>query len=151
MEQANADKNNSFVIRGNVYHTPASGAAEAFERAFIVCRDGKCAGIFEELPGDCRDLPLKDYGDALILPGMVDLHLQYKAAATYPQRLRIVTSISRYAPKKLELTYRCYAEGRDEPINTAVTFHIWTGPDNRSCDLAVTLPEVYRKIEEAAE
>jgi acyl-CoA thioester hydrolase len=86
-----------------------------------------------------------------INPAMVDLHLQYKAAATYPQRLRIVTSISRYAPKKLELSYRCYAEGLDEPINTAVTFHIWTGPDNRSCDLAVTLPEVYRKIEEAAE
>ena len=75
MEQANAHKNNSFVIRGNVYHTPASGAAEAFERAFVVCRDGKCDGIFEELPEEHRDLPLKDYGDALILPGMVDLHL----------------------------------------------------------------------------
>ena len=64
-----------FVIRGNVYHTPHLGAAEAKEHAYIVCIDGKCRGIFEELPKEYRELPKKDYKDALIVPGMVDLHL----------------------------------------------------------------------------
>jgi acyl-CoA thioester hydrolase len=83
-------------------------------------------------------------------PAMVDLHLQYKATATYPQRLKIITSIGQFAPKKLELFYECFAPGRDEPINTARTFHIWTGPDNRSYDIAANLPEIYSKIAAAA-
>ena len=84
-------------------------------------------------------------------PAMVDLHLQYKSTATYPQRLKIVTHIGQYAPKKLELFYECFAEGHSEPINTARTFHIWTGQNNRSYNLAENLPEVYAKIAAAAE
>jgi hypothetical protein len=38
-------------------------------------------------------------------PVMVDLHLQYKAPATYPQSLYILTRLGDYAPKKLELFY----------------------------------------------
>jgi guanine deaminase len=41
----------------------------------LVCEDGKSSGVFEHLPNKYKDFPLKDYGDALILPGLVDLHV----------------------------------------------------------------------------
>lgn len=83
-------------------------------------------------------------------PAMVDLHLQYKAPATYPQTLYITTKMGEYAPKKLELLYETKNEA-GELINTCRTFHIWTGPDNRSYNLSEGLPEVYGKIIAAAE
>ena len=83
-------------------------------------------------------------------PAMVDLHLQYKAPATYPQTLYITTKMGEYAPKKLELLYETKTENGDV-INTCRTFHIWTGPDNRSYNLAEGLPEIYAKIIAAAE
>ena len=84
-------------------------------------------------------------------PAMVDLHLQYAATATYPQTLTIRTRMGEYAPKKLELLYETYADGSDRPINTCRSFHIWTGPDNRSYNMEENLPEVYAKIKAAAE
>ena len=83
-------------------------------------------------------------------PAMVDLHLQYKASATYPQSLYITTRMGQFAPKKLELLYETYDASGGEPLNTATTFHIWTGPDNRSYNLEENLPEVYTKIINAA-
>ncbi len=83
-------------------------------------------------------------------PAMVDLHIQYKAAATYPQTLYILTKPGKYAPKKLELLYETYTEdGR--LICAASTFHIWTGPDNRSYNVEENLPEIYERIARAAE
>lgn len=79
-------------------------------------------------------------------PAMVDLHLQYKKSATYPQSLYIITRMGEYAPKKLELFYETYDPQSDTPINTARTFHIWTGPDNKSYNIEENLPQIYEKI-----
>jgi acyl-CoA thioesterase FadM len=84
-------------------------------------------------------------------PAMVDLHLQYKNPATYPQSLCIVTRMGAYAPKKLELFYEMYEMDGGAPINTARSFHIWTGPDNKSYNIAENLPNIYEKIKEAAD
>jgi acyl-CoA thioester hydrolase len=84
-----------------------------------------------------------------INPAMVDLGLQYKAPATYPQTLYITTRMGLYAPKKLELFYETQTE-EGAVINTARTFHIWTGPDNMSINLEEALPDVYEKIRRAA-
>jgi acyl-CoA thioester hydrolase len=84
-------------------------------------------------------------------PAMVDLHLQYKASATYPQTLKIVTRMGEFAPKKLELFYETYDQSGGAPINTARSYHIWTGPDNRSYNLEVNLPMIYEKIKKFAE
>lgn len=83
-------------------------------------------------------------------PAMVDLHLQYKATATYPQTLYITTKMGEYAPKKLELLYETKTED-GTVINTCRTFHIWTGPDNRSYNLAENQPEVFEKFRATSE
>ena len=78
-------------------------------------------------------------------PAMVDLHIQYKAPATYPQTLYITVRGGEYAPKKLELLYETKTSD-GTVINTCRSFHIWTGPDNRSYNLEENLPEIYEKI-----
>lgn len=81
-------------------------------------------------------------------PAMVDLHIQYRGAAGYPQTLYITTSPKSFAPKKLELEYTLTDES-GAVLSTAVTFHIWTGPDNRSFDMEKNLPDMYEKIKSA--
>ena len=92
-----------------------------------------------------------DMNELGVNPAMVDLHLQYGATATYPQKLYIITKMGQYAPKKLELLYELYDGKGEKPINTCRSFHIWTGPDNRSYNMEENLPEVYEKIKAAAE
>ena len=65
----------SFVLRGNLIHTPRCGELELHPHGYLVCEDGAVAGVFEHLPEQYRAYPLEDYGDALILPGLVDLHV----------------------------------------------------------------------------
>ena len=45
------------------------------EHSYIVVEDGHVAGVFRTLPERWAQLPVLDYGDRLILPGMTDLHV----------------------------------------------------------------------------
>ena len=67
--------NNSFVMRGNICQAKDPGSLDLCERAFAVCVDGVSRGVFYDLPEEYKSLPLYDYGDSLIFPGMVDLHV----------------------------------------------------------------------------
>ena len=65
----------SFVIKGNICQTKNPDALDIHEKAFAVCEDGVSKGVFDVLPKEYAHLPLLDYGDALIFPGMIDLHV----------------------------------------------------------------------------
>ena len=65
----------SFVIKGNICQTKTPKELDIHEKAFAVCVDGISRGVFDALPKEYANLPLYDYGDALIFPGMVDLHV----------------------------------------------------------------------------
>lgn len=84
-----------------------------------------------------------------INPPLVELNLKYNAPATYPGTVTVKTRMTAYAPKKLELCYETYFNGK--LCGTARTFHIWTGPDMKSLDMERNLPEVYAKIRAACE
>ena len=58
--------NKSFVIKGNICQTVNPKELDLHEKAFAVCVNGVSKGAA---------LPLYDFGDALIFPGMVDLHV----------------------------------------------------------------------------
>ena len=68
-------KKNSFVIKGNICQTTNPKELDLHKNAYAVCADGISKGIFDILPEEYAGLPLYDYGDALIFPGMVDLHV----------------------------------------------------------------------------
>lgn len=65
----------SFVIKGHICQTTDPKALDLHENAYAVCVDGISKGVFDELPEEYAALPLYDYGDVLIFPGMVDLHI----------------------------------------------------------------------------
>lgn len=65
----------SFVIKGNICQTINPTLLDLHENAYVVCVDGVSKGVFDVLPEKFFDLPIFDYGDSLIFPGMVDLHV----------------------------------------------------------------------------
>ena len=64
-----------FVLKGNICQTKTAKELDLHEGAFVVCVDGVSKGVFDVLPLEYADLPLYDYGDRLIFPGMVDMHV----------------------------------------------------------------------------
>ena len=67
--------NHSFVIKGNVCQTTNPQELDLHKNAYAVCVDGLSKGVFDVLPEEYASFPLYDYGDSLIFPGMVDLHV----------------------------------------------------------------------------
>ncbi len=67
--------NTGFVIKGNICQAKTPQELNLYEGAYVICVDGVSRGIFSTLPEEYSHLPLYDYGDALIFPGMVDLHV----------------------------------------------------------------------------
>lgn len=65
----------TFALRGNVIYAPECGRLELHPHSFLVCEEGKAAGVFAALPERWQGIPVEDYGDRLILPGLVDLHV----------------------------------------------------------------------------
>ena len=64
-----------FVLKGHVCYNKSKKELFTQESAYVVCVDGKSKGVFSELPSQYAELPVTDYGDSLIIPGMVDLHI----------------------------------------------------------------------------
>ena len=42
--------NQSFVIKGNVIYSRDKREIEIKENSYLICEDGKCAGVFTTLP-----------------------------------------------------------------------------------------------------
>ena len=64
-----------FVIKGNICHALGPRELALSAGAYVVCIDGVSQGVFETLPAKYASLPLYDYEDKLVFPGMVDLHI----------------------------------------------------------------------------
>ena len=65
----------SFVLKGNIVYSGENKELCSIEGGYVVCENGICRGAFEKLPKQYETLPLTDYGDKIILPGMTDLHI----------------------------------------------------------------------------
>lgn len=83
-----------------------------------------------------------------INPPMVNLNVSFKATVSYPGTVIIRTRCVAFGPKKLKLAYETYNE-EGVLVNSAETFHIWTGPDNRSIRLPDVIPTVYNGFRSA--
>ncbi|MBR3994049.1 MAG: hypothetical protein IKI97_02085 [Clostridia bacterium] len=65
---------NSFILKGNICYSISKTKIKTLS-GYVVCKDGKCVGVFEEFPEEYKALELRDLKDWLIIPGMVDLHI----------------------------------------------------------------------------
>ena len=66
---------NNFVLKGQVCYSQVNGSLLCVPNAYLVCENGKCAGVYETLPEQYANLPLTDWGDRLLIPGFSDLHI----------------------------------------------------------------------------
>ncbi|MDR0387807.1 MAG: amidohydrolase family protein [Treponema sp.] len=64
-----------FVIRGDLCYSKDLSRLETLTGGYVVCLKGKSAGAFPRLPEEYRSLPLQDWGDKLVIPGLTDLHI----------------------------------------------------------------------------
>ena len=65
----------TFALKGTVVYTEEKERFVCFEQAYIICENGLSAGVYPELPGQYRNIPVKDYGSHVIIPGLCDMHL----------------------------------------------------------------------------
>lgn len=65
----------NFIVKGNFCYSKNIDELITKENCYAVCVDSICQGIFEHIPKDFEALPVLDYTDKLIIPGLVDLHL----------------------------------------------------------------------------
>lgn len=67
--------NNNFVFKGNICYSEDIHLLRTVEQGYLVCLEGKTEGVYKELPEQFINLPLTDWGDMLITPGLTDLHI----------------------------------------------------------------------------
>lgn len=64
-----------FVLKGNIVYSKNAEEMEICEHGYLVCEDGLVKGVYQTLPFEFGGLPVTDYEDRLIIPGLVDLHV----------------------------------------------------------------------------
>lgn len=65
----------TFALLGDICYAEKLGKMECRENSYLVCEDGKVAGVFEKLPEKYNGIEIKDYSGKLICPGMYDIHV----------------------------------------------------------------------------
>lgn len=65
----------TFALKGTIYYSISPQELSITPNSYLICSQGKCAGIFPVLPEKYRGIPCTDYKDDLIIPGLTDLHV----------------------------------------------------------------------------
>ena len=90
---------NIFALRGQIVYTPAADSWRTIENGYLVWRGQDILGVYAALPPEYEGIPLTDYGNGLIIPGLVDLHVhapQY-AFRGLGMNLELLEWLNRYA------------------------------------------------------
>ena len=120
-----------FALRGNIYYSTGRNHIEALERGWLVIDGEKIVGAFKALPDEYSGITTKDYGEALIIPGMTDLHVH---APQFPFRgigmdLELLDWLNTYTfPEEAKYNEINYAE----KVYEAFTQALKTSPTTRA-------------------
>lgn len=120
------------IIRGNIIYTKDFGSYEIFEKGYIVVSGKHVVGVYKELPEEYANYKVTDYGDNLIIPGFVDLHVHA------PQFANIGLGLDKELMPWLE-TYTFPEERKFENIDYAkkvysrFVYELWKNGTTRAC------------------
>ena len=64
-----------FILKGNIVYSRSAEELEICEHGYLVCENGRVKGVSQTLPFVYGGIPITDYEDRLIIPGLVDLHV----------------------------------------------------------------------------
>lgn len=65
----------TFALKGTICYSISPQELSVTPNSYLICSQGKCAGIFPVLPEKYRGIPCTDYKNDLIIPGLTDLHV----------------------------------------------------------------------------
>lgn len=63
------------IIKGHICYSTDKDTLHTVENGYLACERGKVKRVYESLPEEFEGIPIEDYGDRLIIPGLVDLHM----------------------------------------------------------------------------
>ena len=63
------------VIKGDICYSKDKNNLAIVPDGYLVCEDGRSAGVFDRLPQNYQEIPLEDYSGKLVVPGLTDLHI----------------------------------------------------------------------------
>lgn len=133
---------NSFIIRGDIVYCTEQRTLRTVNDGYVVCLNGRCAGVYPVVPAEFRRLNVLDRRGMLVMPGMVDLHIH---APQYAYRglgmdMELLDWLESYAfseelkyrdPDYAERAYRIFA---DAMKNSATTRAVIFGTIYRQSD-----------------
>lgn len=62
------------AVKGNIIHTPSRQKFESYPNHYLLMQAGRVKEIIKELPSEQNFAKVEDYGDCLIVPGLMDIH-----------------------------------------------------------------------------
>ncbi len=68
-------KDNMKIIKGNIIFTETSKEFKVIENGYIILKNGIIENIVDKLGEEYKNLEIIDYGNKLIIPGFIDMHL----------------------------------------------------------------------------
>lgn len=126
---------NIFAIKGNIIFTKEFGVYEIIENGFIVVEDKLVKGVYHKLNEEYSNIKIIDYGNSIIIPGFVDIHLHA------PQFANIGLGLDKELMPWLE-TYTFPEETKYSDLNYARKVYsrlikeIWKFGTTRACVFA---------------
>lgn len=129
----------TFVLKGNICYSKSLNSLETLASGYLVCENGYSAGVFPCLPEKYAALPLFDYGDSMIIPGLVDLHThapQYSFRAL-GMDLELLEWLNTHTfPEETKYENLVYAE----KAYARFVDDVKRGPNTRACIFATVHP-----------
>ena len=66
---------NAKILKGDIIYTPTPKEFVSKKGGYIVYENDNIVGVYDEFPEEYKNCPLEDFGDKVIIPGLVDLHV----------------------------------------------------------------------------
>lgn len=65
----------NFILKGDICYSLDENHLATYENAYLVCLDGRSAGVYDAVPKQYKEFGICDYTGQLIVPGLSDLHI----------------------------------------------------------------------------
>ncbi len=102
-----------FVIRGDICTSRSPQEIAVYPDSYLVSTEGKCRGVFTEIPKQYHSLLVRNYEGCLIIPGLSDLHVhapQFSYRALGMDR-ELLAWLNRYTfPEEAKFSSSSYAD-----------------------------------------
>ena len=117
------------LLKGNFIYSIDKNDIEIKENQYLLVKDGKVEGFYNEVPSIAKDVKVEDYKDNIIIPGLSDLHVH---APQYAFRgmgmdMQLLDWLNTYAFKEegkyknLEYAKKQYSKFVSDVKNSATT------------------------------